>query len=108
MVREKKAALQKEKKKEKRKTNTALATSEWTTLNPRGRAPDPRSFHTATRIAGGVLVFGGMSVNNSHFSDVHVLTHFGMDDKPLSWLQPSGTGMKFIYFFLSLPSPVFL
>lgn len=70
-----------------------LETMTWSMMNPLGRAPDARSFHTCTRVNGGVLVFGGMGANNSHFQDLHVLSHVGPEQK-LSWIQPSLSGTE--------------
>jgi len=70
-----------------------IETRVWTQVVLKGRTPDPRSFHTCTRVGGGVLLFGGMSLNNSHFCDMHMLTYIGeKEEGKLAWLQPAVVG----------------
>ena len=37
-----------------------------------GRQPEPRSFHTITAVGNRVVVFGGRSLEDCHFNDLHI------------------------------------
>ena len=45
---------------------------EWIQRPTTGRQPEPRSFHTITAVGNRVVVFGGRSLEDSHFSDLHI------------------------------------
>ena len=45
---------------------------EWISKPTSGRQPEPRSFHTCTAVANRVVVFGGRSLENAHFDDLHI------------------------------------
>lgn len=49
-----------------------LETMEWISTQTTGRQPEPRSFHTCTVVGNRVVVFGGRSLENAHFDDVHI------------------------------------
>lgn len=62
---------------------------EWISKPTTGRQPEPRSFHTCTAVGNRVVVFGGRSLENAHFDDVHIF-----DTETNEWLQPSTSGNK--------------
>lgn len=45
---------------------------EWISKPTSGRQPEPRSFHTCTAVGNRVVVFGGRSLENAHFDDLHI------------------------------------
>ena len=45
---------------------------EWISPPTTGRQPEPRSFHTCTAVGNRVVVFGGRSLENAHFDDLHI------------------------------------
>jgi len=54
----------------------------------RGTVPQPRSFHTCTAVSNNkIILFGGLSRQNIHFNDVHVL-----DTDSMMWLSTGVEG----------------
>ena len=45
---------------------------EWISTPTTGRQPEPCSFHTCTAVGNRVVVFGGRSLENAHFDDLHI------------------------------------